>query len=219
MPTTTMVKAVIINLDQGDERIECMFNPAEYTFTKHNSWLQGGNVGRDVPQIEFSSGQPATLQMQLFFDTYADRKDVRLEYTDQIWKLMLVDGSLSDAKTGKARPPIVRFQWGRSWSFDAVIASISQRFSLFLADGTPVRSILDISFQQVRETGQLRPQNPTSGGDGGERIWRVCAGDTLPWIAYKTFGNPDRWRLIAAANRIERVRRLEPGTALVIPND
>jgi predicted Zn-dependent protease len=231
MSTSSMARAVIINLDQNDEQVECMFNPAEYTFKKENSWNAGGNVGRDLPQIEFSSGQPTTLQMQLFFDTYSgrpdvrsggaqsSRKDVRIEYTEKIWKLMLVDQKLSDAKTGKARPPIVRFQWGKSWTFDAVITSITQRFSLFLEDGTPVRAILDVVFQQVRDTQQFRPQNPTSGGVGGERLWTVKAGDTLPWIAHKTLGNAGKWPLIAIANRLERVRRLAPGTILVIPND
>lgn len=219
MTTTSMAKAVIINLDRNDEQVECMFNPGEYTFTKQNTWSPGGSAGRDLPQIEFSNGQPATLQMQLFFDTYAARKDVRADYTDKIWELMLVDANLSDAKTGKARPPIVRFQWGRSWSFDAVISSISQRFSLFLDDGTPVRSTLDVVFQQVRDTRQLRPQNPTSGGVGGERLWTVTAGDTLPLIAHKTLGSPDRWRQIAAANSLQRVSQLVPGTVLVIPHE
>lgn len=219
MSTTSLARAVIINLDRDDDQIECMFNPAEYTFTKRNSWNPGGAAGRDLPQIEFGNGQPATLQMQLFFDTYARAEDVRVSYTDRIWELMLVDADLADAKTGKARPPLVRFQWGRSWSFDAVISSISQRFSLFLDDGTPVRSTLDVLFQQVRDTRQLRPQNPTSGGIGGERVWTVTAGETLPLIAYKALGSPDAWRRIAAANRLERVGRLTPGTVLVIPND
>ncbi len=219
MSATSLAKAVIINLDRDDEQIACMFNPAEYTFTKHNTWNPGGAAGRDLPQIEFGNGQPATLQMQLFFDTYASAEDVRINYTDRIWALMLVDPDLADPRTGKARPPLVRFQWGRSWSFDAVISSISQRFSLFLNDGTPVRSTLDVLFQQVRDTRQLRPQNPSSGGSGGERVWTVGAGETLPLIAYKTMGSPDGWRKIAAANRLEHIRRLTPGTVLVIPND
>lgn len=229
MSTASMARAVIINLDRNDEQVECMFNPGEYTFTKSNTWNMGGAVGRDLPQIEFSSGQPATLQMQLFFDTYSGRpdgragqdgrQDVRIEYTEKIWKLMLVDPELSDAKTGKARPPIVRFQWGKSWTFDAVITSLTQRFTLFLDDGTPVRAILDVAFQQVRDTQQFRPQNPSSGGSGGERLWTVKAGETLPWIAYKCLGSPNKWPLIAEANRLDRVRQLAPGTLLVIPND
>ncbi|MCU0492865.1 MAG: LysM peptidoglycan-binding domain-containing protein [Chloroflexaceae bacterium] len=217
--TTSLAKALIINLDQGGQRVSCLFNPTEYTFSKQNTWVQGGTSGKDMPQLEFSSGQPATLQMQLFFDTYAERNDVRTAYTDGIWELMSVDESLRDPKTQKARPPMVRFQWGKNWSFDAVITSITQKFTLFLDDGTPVRATLDVTFQQVKDTRQLRPQNPTSGGDGGERVWNVGAGDTLAWIAYKSYGDSTRWRAIADANALSHIRRLTPGMVLVIPND
>ncbi len=217
--TTSLAKALIINLDNGSKRIPCLFNPTEYTFSKQNTWVQGHTSGTDMPALEFSSGLPATLQMQLLFDTYTERKDVREAYTDAIWELMSVDPSLKDSKTQRSRPPMVRFQWGKSWSFDAVITSINQRFTLFLDDGTPVRATLDVSFQQVKDSRQLRPQNPTSGGEGGERVWTVGAGDTLPWIAFKMYGNSARWRPIAEANQLTNVRRLTPGKVLVIPND
>src|SRR5262249_46458482 len=108
-----------------------------------------------------------------------------------IWGLMMVDPKLMNSKTGKARPPMVRFQWGKSWSFDAVITNITQRFTLFLNDGTPVRATLDITFQQVKDSSQLKPQNPSSGGVGGERIWTVGAGDSLLSIAYQMYADPN----------------------------
>lgn len=220
MTQTSLARAALVNLDKsGSQPIKCMFNPQEYTFAKENTWHIGGAGGGDMPLIEFESGKPATLDMELFFDTYAESADVRATYTDHIWALMLVDEELKDPTTQKARPPMVRFQWGRSWSFDAVITAIAQRFTLFMSDGTPVRATLNVKFQQVKDTRQLRPQNPTSGGVGGERVWRVEAGDTLAWIAYKTLGDPTQWRRIAAANKLRRVRSLAPGTILVVPND
>lgn len=218
MNGTSLAKASIMNLDKSGAPIKCMFNPKEYTFSKQNTWSQGKSGGANVPQLEFGGGQPATLQIQLFFDTYDTGKDVRSEYTDSIWELMLIDASLEDPKSTKGRPPKVRFQWGTSWSFDAVITSISQKFTLFLADGTPVRATLDVSFQQIKDEKLFPSQNPTSGGEGGERMWTVSSGDTLAWIAYKEYGDSTKWRLIADANKLTRVRRLTPGTVLVIPH-
>ncbi|HEX9371313.1 MAG TPA: LysM peptidoglycan-binding domain-containing protein [Roseiflexaceae bacterium] len=217
MDNTSLAKATIINLDTK-ESIACMFNPKEYAFAKRNSWTRGDTAGSNMPQLEFGSGEPATLQLQLFFDTYADRQDVRKRYTEAIWNLMLVDQALQDPKSMKARPPKVRFQWGASWSFDAVITSISQKFTLFLSDGTPVRATLDVSLEQIQDDKLFPKQNPTSGGSGGERLWTVNDGDTLAWIAYKEYGDPKRWRLIADANRLTCVRRLAPGMVLVIPH-
>src|SRR5690349_21638048 len=117
MNGASLAHAKIINLDGGGSPIECLFNPKEYSFSKRNQWTAGKSKGSNMPQLEFGGGQPATLQMQLFFDTYAEGKDVRKEYTDSIWQLMMVDQKLKDPKNKKGRPPKVRFQWGSAWSF------------------------------------------------------------------------------------------------------
>jgi hypothetical protein len=196
-----------------------MFNPKELTVSKQNNWKQGSNPKTNIPDCEFSGGGAASLKLQLFFDTYPEGEDVRKKYTDRIYKLTQVDAALKDKKSGKGRPPTVRFQWGRTIGFDAVIASLSQRFTLFLpSSGIPVRAVLDITFSQVKDELFYPPQNPTSGGDGGERVWTVKEGDTLAWIAFSAYNNPNEWRRIAAANRLTQVRRLTPGTPLVIPN-
>lgn len=217
---TTLQKATIQNRDKpGSKPVTCMFNPKEYTFQKTNSWKEGETPAQNISQLQFTGGKSATLTMQFFFDTYAERKDVREEYTDAFWELMVIDASKKDKKNKFGRPPLVLFQWGRTWSFQAVITSMKQQFTLFLDSGVPVRATLDVTFQQVSDPSQLRAQNPTSGGVGGERVWRVQAGDTLAWIAYREYGDATRWRPIAEANRLTRVRELVPGTILVIPNE
>lgn len=204
--------------------IKCMFNPKEYAFTKTNQWKPAANKAVNVPAMEFGGGDPASLTMQLFFDTYDTKdevkykKDVRKEYTDAIWELMLVDPTLKDKKNTKGVPPTVHFQWGKQWSFDAVIKSLKQNFTLFLPNGTPVRATLDVTFQQVKDAKLFPKQNPTSGGEGGERVWTVNEGDSLAWIAYNEYGDATQWKRIADANRLAQVRRLPPGMVLEIPN-
>ena len=220
---STPSKALIINLETN-EQMSVSFNPKEYTFQKTNNWEEKKTSGGNVPQLSFGGGKPATLQMELYFDTYADAtggatpKDVRKEYTDKLWKLMMVEPKTRDPKSKKARPPRVRFQWGKAWSFNAVITSISQKFTLFAQDGTPVRATCNVSFQQEKDEAKLSPQNPTSGGDAPRHFWTVNEGDTLGWIAYQSYGVTSRWREIADANRLVGVRELVPGTVLVIPN-
>jgi nucleoid-associated protein YgaU len=219
MTNATLAKAEIYNLDKpGSRPVEVMFNPKEYSFSKQNQWTEGQTPASNVPQIEFGGGRPATLTMQLFFDTFATKEDVREKYTDAIWEMTQIDPNLEDPKSRRGRPPMVRFQWGDSWSFDAVITSLKQNFTLFHHTGKPLRATLDISFQQVRDTARLRPQNPTSGGVGGERVWRVQPGDTLTSIAHREYGDATLWRPIAEANGLTRLRDLPAGMTLVIPN-
>jgi nucleoid-associated protein YgaU len=112
----------------------------------------------------------------------------------------------------------VQFKWGKTWSFEGVITSLNQKFTLFLEDGVPVRATVTLSMMQSKDEASLAKQNPTSGGIGGDRVWTVTEGDTLGWIAHKEYGDTSLWRLIAEANHLEQVRQLTPGMALVIPN-
>lgn len=212
------VKAAIWRLDRtGSKKVEevkVLFNPSEYSFSRQLNW-SGLNVkGQNVTTIDFGGGEATTLTMQLFFDTYEERTDVR-DVTDKIWKMSMIDADTKQKKTGKGRPPLVRFVWGNLWSFKAVISSISQRFTLFLPNGMPVRAVLDVTFRQVEEA-SLK-QNPTSGGGPPVKRRMVAPGDTLAGIAYEEYHDPTRWREIARANGLDNPMVLSPGQELEIP--
>jgi hypothetical protein len=224
MSAAQLAQAVIKTLDGDKVEVKCLFNPKEYTFAKTNSWPKDKKAGANTPVLNFGGGNPATLNMDLLFDTYQNAKnggqskDVRAAYINDLWKMMFVDKALGEKKKNKqGRPPKVQFTWGKAWSFEAVITSLSVTFTLFLADGTPVRATAKVAFQQIQDTKEL-PQNPTSGGVGGERVRTVEDGDRLDLIAHEEYGDTSRWRLIAAANGIIDPRHLRPGSTLVIPN-
>jgi hypothetical protein len=220
------VKAEIENVDQPRDKVVCMFNPREYSFSKQNSWRESNRKGANVSELEFGGGAPAKLTLQLLFDTYESHRhgdrplnaagdDVR-RYTRPLWDMMKVSERQRNATTGRGQPPRVRFTWGTMWSFEAVIESINQKFTLFLDDGTPVRATLDVTFKQTSDEGQYPRQNPTSGSQPGDRLRTVRGGETLAQIAFEEYGDPTIWRLLAEANLIEDPLRLRPGQVLVI---
>jgi nucleoid-associated protein YgaU len=211
-------RAVIRNHDKGDAIVvRCAFNPKEYGITKKNKWQAPPAKGQNLAEYEFGGGDPATMTLNLMFDTFETGKDVRTEYTNKVWALMNIDASLHDNLSKVGRPPQVLFQWGQAFGFVAVITSITQKFVLFDDEGVPLRATLDVSFQQVKEIDKLPPQNPTSGGVGGSHEWTVKDGDSLASIAYAEYGDSNAWRPIADVNRLTQVRRLRPGLILEIP--
>src|SRR5262245_9528430 len=121
------------------ERIEVMYNPKEYSVSKSVDWAPPDASAGDHPPLTFRGGRPATFgPIELFFDTYGDKMDVRKK-TEKIAKLM--EARFKEEGEGdKLRPPIVKFHWGLTWSFKAVVTNVTQRFTLFLATGTPVRA-------------------------------------------------------------------------------
>lgn len=216
MPTTRgdLEPATIINL-ATEERVYCMFNPHEYTVAKQNSWEKGTTKGKNVPRVKFSQGGAQTLKLQLFFDTYVERTDVR-NHTRGLWNMMMVTEEKKNPRNEKSEPPHVAFHWGKFY-FRAVITSLSQKFTLFLKDGTPVRTTVDVSFQQVADEEDHERQNPTSGGGPPIRSHTVQAGERLDLIAARVYGDPTKWRRIARENDLSHPMRLTPGRQIVIP--
>ncbi|HKZ50900.1 MAG TPA: LysM peptidoglycan-binding domain-containing protein [Dehalococcoidia bacterium] len=221
-----MEPATIKNLETG-QIIDCMFRPKEYTASKQNTWNQGRSAGRDMTQPRFSGGNPITLQMELLFDTYEEHRqgarvlnkagdDVR-KFTNPIWQLMLTKSSnRRNPRTGKGQPPKVEFRWGTTWSFKAVITNISQKFTFFLPNGTPVRSTVNVTFQQLEQEDEFPFQNPTSGGQAGYRRRVVREGETIDAIAFQEYGHPTHWRHLARANNLDDPLRLRPGQVLTV---
>lgn len=217
------VKAYIWNEDKNQKVVDCLFNPTEYSFSKTNTWSPNGTPSRDLPVVNFQSGGQMTLTVSLLFDTYAlaagqsggSPQDVRT-YTEKVLNLMKVDPTLRDSTSGHSRPPRVSFRWGNSWSFKSVITSITQRFTMFLSDGTPVRATLDVTFQQVDQEGTFPPQNPTSTAEV-QKVRIVGPGETIDTIAFQEYGDSRKWVVIADFNQLDNPLRLRPGQKLAIP--
>ncbi len=199
--------ATIVNL-ATEEKVECMFRPKEYSLTKTNTWTKKDVKEGNVPKYDFGGGQPYKLKMELFFDTYEKAEDVR-NHTNRIWKLM-------EVPKDEQEPPRCQFMWGKFWSFKAVITTINQKFTLFLANGTPVRSTMDVTFQQVFEEGKYPGQNPTTYSKPGYKMRRIREGETLDLIAFQEYGDSSRWRHIADVNGMDNPMRLRPGQVLAI---
>lgn len=202
-----MEKAIIINEETGEE-LRCLFNPSEYTFSKSNKWTPTSNQRKNVPDMKFGGGGKADLTLDLLFDTYEKGEDVR-KYTNKLWDWMVLPDE------GRA-PPRCRFQWGQSWSYEALIESLTQTFSLFLSDGTPVRSIVKVGFIQAGDEQKFPGQNPTTLAKPGYKMRQVREGETLDLIAFAEYGDPALWRFLADINRLHDPLKLEVGQILAI---
>lgn len=205
-----------------------LFNPSELSVAKTNTWnLPDEGKFSNTKTLEFGGGEPQTITLQLFFDTYelhdarqlnGRPNDVR-NYTDKLLEMMQVqDGLGPNDGSGQKWPPQVQIEWGKiqqGWKFACYITSMTQKFLLFLPNGTPVRATVDLTLKNA-EDGKLSPQNPTSGGQGNERTRMVLPGERLDWIAYQEYGDSTLWRLIADANGLNDLD-LIVGMRLAIP--
>lgn len=192
---------------RSGETIQVLFNPTEYSLETSNQFQRNAVPGTSTPATQFVSGNTQTLTMDLFFDSYEKGEDVR-SYTRKLTSLMDIDASLH-------APPICRFSWA-SLNFKATLEQISQKFTLFLESGIPVRATLSVTFKEYRTlTEQLQGVRKES-RDRTKRL-TVKQGDSLWQIANREYEEADLWRPIASANKINNPRLITIGKELIVP--
>jgi nucleoid-associated protein YgaU len=209
-------KAQILN-QVTDEVVHVMFNPEEYTLSRDINYAQAAVPGLRSPLLQFVHGQLQTLEMELLVDTYEAHgegerlvpagSDVRAEVA-KVTGLMAIHGETH------APPPLV-FTWG-TLSFTCVLARVSERYVMFLQDGTPVRARLQVTFHEFTNPERAaREENRQTATYS--KVHVVSAGDTLSGVAGRYYENAQLWRPIAIANGLDDPREIRVGQALRIP--
>jgi Contractile injection system tube protein/LysM domain len=195
---------------EGGDTIQCAFNPESYTISKTNIWTYKPNQSKDYPKPEFGGGMPMVYTMQLLLDTSLQGADQSIK--DQANALM-------KAMHGGGSPPkFVTFSWGSTQLPKAAPLSISIQYAMFHPNGDPMRAFVDLELAQADDSSPPgQAQNPTTRGTAGLRSRIVQDGDSLHSIAYQSYGDATRWRVIAEANGVDDPLRIERGTALSIP--
>lgn len=218
-------KAQIFNIDKDptNPALECLFNPTEYSFTMGNTWTPKRANGREMSFLEYTGGDNSTLTVDLFFDTVEPRTvkgQTYLDVTEYVKTLQdFMVPTVGSPGTKNKRPPYLRFQWGKGYSFKSVLRNMSVRYTLFNQGGDPIRCTASVTFVSVELDFEENQQgtNPTSYAEAGHKQREVMPQDTLALISYQEYGNPNRWRRIAEANGIEDPLDLRPGQILAIP--
>jgi hypothetical protein len=217
------IKIVKLN-DSGIpiDGIVCMYNPTKLVYKRSTQWEKKSGAKKEVPSYAFKGVGPATLTIELLFDTTlispsspGAGKDV-VTFVDFLLSLTKIDKESPQ----KDRPPYCRLIWGMGGVtkgqlyFDKGVAtSVSVTYEMFAPDGTPIRAKANVTFEEVLTIEQVQPQNPTSRSEA-RKVWVVEEGQTLDWIAYQEYGDSGCWRHIAETNNLADPRELHSGQVL-----
>lgn len=217
-------KATIENLHKpidtinNTNPISVLFNPEEYTLNKDINYAQGAIPGLSGPILQFVNGNMSTLEMELLVDTleahpgsklpHGPGEDVRI-LTRRITDLMEVNPDTHF-------PPVLKFVWG-SLSFTCVLARCSQKFILFKPNGVPVRARLTVTFNEYLDPEMEAKRVGRETADYTKQHL-VLQGENITHLATLFYQNPQLWRPIALANRLDDPRRVTAGQRLIIPS-
>jgi LysM repeat protein len=193
--------------EKTNQSFRVMFNPEEYNLNKDNNYASQAIPGLQSPLLQFVSGNLRTLDMELFFDSFEAKQDVRGE-TQKVVTLLDID---SDLHT----PPVLRVTWG-SLEFRCVLAKVSQKFVKFFTNGQPARAKLNVTFNEYLDAAsQVAAANLQT--SDFSKIYVVKQGDTMNGVAARFYEDPAKWRPIALSNGILDPLSISAGQQLFIP--
>src|SRR5260370_17041858 len=179
-----------ITVEYSKAVIEVMFNPEEYSLNRDNNFVSQAIPGLSSPLVQFAHGNLRTLDMELLFDTYEARSDVRMQ-TEKLIHLMEIDPALH-------APPILIVAWA-SLQFRCVLTRANQKFLLFLDDGRPVRARITASFTEFIDPQHEALQVKRETADYTKQHI-VLQGQTIVAVADQYYSDPPKWRPIPSSN-------------------
>ncbi|MDY0389493.1 CIS tube protein [Desulfobulbus oligotrophicus] len=199
----------------ADDQMEVLVNPESYSqkiTVKFSEKQAPGTTGK-LPK--FSKIEPQKLDFELLFDATGvingakdDKNGVESEL-ERFKKLVL------EYKGDKHRPRFLSIYWG-TLKFDCCLENLDITYKLFRSDGLPLRALVKAGFiGSIDDTKRVAKEDASS--PDLTHVRTVTAGDTLPLMAFRIYGDSRYYIEVAKANGLDSFRNLTTGMQLIFP--
>jgi hypothetical protein len=205
--------------NEGDKRavgtFEVLINPETYTQSYKIEFTGKENQGHGTSgqQLKYKCTEPEEISFDFLFDNTGiiDNKP-KDSIAGDIKKFKHL---LTGYKGDSHEPRHFKLVWG-SFIFKGRVTELAITYKLFKPDGTPIRAIAKVTFKSSIEEKKRAAQEDNQSSDLTHRR-QVKAGDTLPQMCHRIYGDPKYYLDVARANGLHDFRSLRPGTNLVFP--
>ncbi len=193
---------------------EALINPETYTLEYKVKTADGQGQGTSSAQAKYEYTMPEELTFEFLFDNTGiiDGKAKKDGIFDDVnhFREMLI------GYQGKSHEPYhLKLVWG-NLIFKGRAIELGITYKLFNPDGQPIRGVVRVKFKgSIEEKKRAAKENKTS--PDLTHMRKVKAGDTLPLMCYRIYGEAKYYLHVAKANNLGNFRYLAPGTDLVFP--
>lgn len=194
-----------------EDKFHVMINPASYKVENSIDYSSKNALGVTSESSQFDSINPGSIGFDIIFDGTGVIPDTEESVTSKLNKLEHVFSY--DGETHQ--PKLSRLVWGPLIFFGRM-KTMNIDFSLFKPNGEPLRAKVSLSFTAFVSEEQEKLQAKKSSPDLSHHI-EVKAGDTLPMLCSKVYGDPAYYIEIARINKVRNFRSLILGTTLLFP--
>jgi hypothetical protein len=200
---------------EADEFV-AMINPPEFTLDRTITYSPLATIGQLGSDVKFSTINPEKVKVNLVLDGTGvvplapkdANKTVKDHITDLLHVVYKYDGP-------RHEPSRVRLLWG-SFSFYARLENMSTQYTLFKPNGEPLRAKITLGFVRFLSKNEEVLLSNRSSPDLSHSV-QVRAGDTLPLLCNRIYGDPRYYMAVARFNKLADFRRLQPGQSLHFP--
>jgi hypothetical protein len=200
---------------EAKDSLEVLINPETYTLDYKLKFSESGQGhGTSGKQLKYEYTEPEEITFEFLFDNTGiiDGKP-RDSVVDEITKLKQV---LVEYKGDSHEPRHFKLVWGKNSIFKGRVTEISVTYKLFKPDGTPIRATAKVKFKSsIEELKRAAKENKNS--PDLTHHYKVKAGDTLPLLCDRIYGDPQYYLQVAEVNNLDNFRLLEPGKNLLFP--
>jgi hypothetical protein len=214
----TLEKLTILSYENADysgsplpDRFEAYVNPSEITIAYEIEYDSTQGAGTTNSRMSFKKAKPGDLALTFFLDgTGANGKLINVQ--DKINEFQLATGYNGEIH----RTNYLKVMWGTLQIKRCVLKNVSIAYKLFKPDGIPLRAVITANFIDNSDD-KTRQAIAQDRSPDLTRIRLVKAGDTLPGLCDRFYGDPNYYLEVARANRIDNFRRLTPGSKIFFP--
>jgi hypothetical protein len=202
-------------LAEADASFETMINPESYTLAYKLKFSNSGQgQGTSGRQLKYEYTEPEEITFDFLFDnTGIIDGNPRDSIADDIQQFKEV---LIAYQGDSHEPRHLKLVWGENSIFKGRVTEVSINYKLFKPDGTPIRAVATVKFKSSIEDLKRAARENNSSPDL-THVRKVRAGDTLPLMCYRIYGDPKYYLEVARVNGINNFRNLTPGTDIFFP--
>ena len=203
----------------ASESFEFLFNPETISSVHSNQFASKKSINSSGRSSPYALSSTDKLQLDLILDKTINREhlpgpvansdlSVRQQVDAFLGACFYKDGDLHE-------PRFLKVEWG-SLSFECKLKEVEVSFSVFNADGEPLRAKLSTTFfEDMPKEKSDRKDDQKSPDITHRRL--LLQDQTITGLTREVYGDATHYLVVAKANRLNHFRKLKPGTTLHFP--
>lgn len=191
---------------------DVLVNPDKYSDKSEMKYSTNSSpLGISAETVKFRGAGAKTFNMDFFFDSTGvlTKDPVDQQIADLEALVYTYNGDIHE-------PNYVKIIWGTQSLFQGRLKEWDILYSMMDLDGTPLRAEIKAVFIGSVSVKKKALQEGRNSSDL-THIRTVQAGDTLPAMCYKIYGESGYHIQVAEYNSLDHIRAITPGDQLIFP--